>query len=147
MLQRRRSFVGMVLGFALTSLLPEVASAAPSDAVIRWINELRARENLSPLAAYADLTDDAEAHSATMAQRGVVFHYPSLATATSGYAVLTQFEARAHTLSEALKLALGSDEHHDQVYGDYDRIGVGVGESGGFVYVTWFFMKTRAASS
>lgn len=126
----------------LTLLLPWTVSASPSNTVIRWINQIRGRAELPPVVAYADLTDDAQAHGKAMAQRGVVFHYPALATATDGYAVLTQFEARARTLDEALRLALDSKEHRDQVYGDYDRIGVGVGESGGFVYVAWFFMKS-----
>ena len=139
-----RTFVGLALAFTLASVPSRTALAASSGtAVIAKINQLRKKANLPPIAAFADLTDDAETHSAAMARRGAVFHHPDLRDVTSGYTVLTQFEARAHTLSQALDGAVASAEHHKQIYGDYDRIGVGVSESGGFVYVTWFFMKTR----
>ena len=136
--------MGLLLGFTLTAAPVRTAAASSSGtAVIAKINQLRQRAKLPPIAAFADLTDDAESHSAAMARRGAVFHHPSLRDVTSGYVVLTQFEARAHTLSQALDGAVASAEHQRQIYGDYDRIGVGVSQSGDFVYVTWFFMKTK----
>jgi uncharacterized protein YkwD len=78
-----------------------------------------------------------------MARKGQVYRHPELqSVAPAGFVKLAQFEAGAPSASQALSLAVQSAEHREQIYGSYDRVGVGVAVEDGYVYVTWFFLES-----
>ena len=104
------------------------------------VNAFRQVNGVSGLAWDSGLAATAGDWSGRMALAGAISHRANLLAGTSGCSRVGENVASAGSLSSALSLLEQSPQHRANLLdGGFTRVGVGVVESGGRVYVTQIF--------
>lgn len=104
------------------------------------VNAFREANGLPGLAWDGGLAATAADWSGRMATAGAISHRASLFAGTSGCSQVSENVAQAGSLSSALGLLEQSPGHRANLLdGSVSRVGIGVVESGGQVYVTQIF--------
>jgi len=104
------------------------------------VNAFRQTNGVSGLAWDGGLAATAASWSGQMATAGAISHRTNLFAGTSGCSRVSENVAQAGSLSGALSALEQSPGHRANLLDDgVSRIGIGVVESGGRVYVTQIF--------
>lgn len=129
-----------ILGFGLSA----GADTASEAGFLAEINATRAAEGLSPLAIDSGLRAHARNHTQDMMDSGGIYHSSSdelTAAAGSGWTKLGENVGRGGTVSSLHNAFMKSAGHRANILGDYNKVGIGTGTTGGVLYVTVVFMK------
>jgi len=128
----------MVAAFAT----PALASA--ESQFVAKINASRAAAGKAPLEVYWDLTDDARAQSARMADKGEIYHNPGLSGVTGVWQALGENVGVGPDVASLHEAFMNSPSHRGNILGDYNYIGVGVTtDEAGLVWVTMIYMRAE----
>jgi uncharacterized protein YkwD len=104
------------------------------------VNGFRQANGVAGLAWDGGLAATAAGWSTHMAGAGAISHRADLFAGTSGCSAVAENVATAGSLSSALSLLEQSPPHRANLLnGTFGRIGIGVAEAGGRVYVTQIF--------
>lgn len=142
--------MALVLSLLVFAGTTAVAWASPSIEAefVSLINESRTAAGLAPLNVHSDLVAGARNQTARMIPTGTIFHSTSaqLSSVTTGWLVLGENVGKGGSASSLHRAFMESPSHKANILGDYDQVGVGVGQDdGGKVYVTVLFMKSKSA--
>lgn len=103
----------------------------------------RSAHGLGGLLRVAELDAVARNHSARMAGANGIFHNGNLAGEVSGgWAGLAENVGVGPNTDEVHNAFMNSPGHKANILGGYDKVGVGVVESGGLVFITQVFWKS-----
>jgi len=126
---------------------PRPAAADPvseASAIVYDINAIRAWFHLPGLAMNPALSNFAVAHSEQMAAARTVFHSSSLwsvAAVVPGWSAVGENVGMGPNEPAVAYALARSITHLRNMLGAYDKVGVGVVDSGGWVYVTEEFAQ------
>lgn len=129
-----------ILGFGLSA----GADSASEAGFLAEINATRATQGLGPLTVDSGLRAHARNHTQDMMDSGGIYHSSSdelTAAAGSGWTKLGENVGRGGSVSSLHAAFLDSAGHRANILGDYNRVGIGTGTTGGVLYVTVVFMK------
>lgn len=134
-------------GDAKVSVLAKKSKQSRSSAVAQsflgLINEERADAGLDPLRSDPSLASVAQAWSAKMASSGRLAHNPSLRDQVDpGWQRLAENVGTGSGVEVLHRSFMASAGHRGNVLGDFSRVGVGVVEAGGRLWVTVNFLQT-----
>jgi hypothetical protein len=154
----RRCTAAIVLAIALTggALAPASPAAAgtPSQdeySFLQKLNQERVRVGLSPLVSDTRLAPTSRTWSRTMADRNQLSHDPNLVQ------IVSQVEPNWRSVGENVGVGYSVQGLHDAFMGSsghranvlkstYNRVGIGVVQSGGRIWVTIRFLQGPAIS-
>jgi len=125
------------------SLAAPVAASSPdlASGMLTLINDERASNGLEPLSVYADLVDDAEAHSIVMKAEFDLHHNPALGAVTTGWYSLGENVGVGPDIFSLHDAFMASPGHRANVLGDYNYVGIGVEQDGpSRIWITVVFM-------
>jgi uncharacterized protein YkwD len=129
---------------------PAAAGTAEDEAsFVTLINRSRADAGKASLAADSAAANVARAWSQQMANAGQISHNPSLAAEVSTW-VTTQWTRIGENVGVGYGVAslhdafMASTGHRANILGDYNRVGVGVVQASGRMWVTVVFIKGPA---
>lgn len=128
------------------ALVAEAAHADPGAEVERsgeLMNTSRAAHGRAGLTRAWDLDAIATNHSARMAAAGEIFHNGNLAgEVPGGWTGLAENVGVGPSAVDVHNAFMNSPGHAANILGGYDKVGIGVVEAGGAVYITEVFWKT-----
>lgn len=120
------------------------ADTASEAGFLAEINASRAAEGLGPLSVDSGLRTHARNHTQDMMDSGGIYHSTSdelRAAAGSGWTKLGENVGRGGSVSSLHTAFMNSSGHRANILGDYNKVGIGTGTTGGVLYVTVVFMK------
>jgi hypothetical protein len=142
---KRTITVGLALALLSIGLAVAPAQAGPAGSFVSKMNSERAARGLAPLQVYADLTDDAKAHSQRMMSQDDLHHNPNLAGVTTGWQALAENVGVGPSVDSLHRAFMASPGHNKNIVGNYNYVGVGVViESDTKMWVTVVFMRGPA---
>jgi hypothetical protein len=129
--------IGMVGPAAARTLEPDLETQ-----LISMTNSARRSAGLRALPVELQLTRVARDWSNTMASRSELSHRPNLGSTISGdWRRVGENVGVGPSLESIQKAFMASPGHRANVLGDYDRIGIGVYEQDGRLWITVNFLK------
>jgi uncharacterized protein YkwD len=132
---------GLLGGGLLSPAGAATTTTSREAALLDKISEARADHGLAPLRLDADLSDHARRHSATMAVHDRLFHTVDFGVVCCWSAIAENIAYDA-TVTAAHRAFMGSLEHRANILDPgMRRVGVGVVESAGVLWVTEVFSK------
>lgn len=143
----RRAFIAAAVAAGLAPIAtprPAMATGVAPSCFLASINGARAAAGLPGLAAGAELTAVAAAHSQQMAVAGIIFHNADLAAeAPSTWRTLGENVGRGPTCEDIARAFLASPEHRVNILNpQFDSVGIGAALSGRVMFVTEDFMQS-----
>lgn len=127
--------------------LPVGASPA-ADEILSLLNRARADAGRIPLKSAPDLAAVAASHSEDMARSRTLGHNPSLRRQVDPGRAIAENVAYSSSVAGLHRVLMQSSEHRESILSPtYDEVGVGVADSGGRLWVTQVFRKSRAAAA
>ncbi len=131
--------LGLVGPAAARTLSPDLESQ-----LVRMTNQARAAHGLAPLTVEPQLTRIARDWSDTMASRKELSHRPKLADAIEGdWRRIGENVGVGPRLETVQQAFMDSAGHRKNILGDYDRVGIGVYEQDGRLWITVNFLEGR----
>lgn len=143
-----KRWLALLLTAALTLMGLGISASASSGIegqFLSKINASRSSAGLAPLAMSGSLQSYARSHSAKMADAGKIYHSSSAqlrSAAGSGWTKLGENVGRGPDVSALHTAFMTSSGHKANILGAYNQVGIGVAESGGYIYVTAVFVQT-----
>jgi uncharacterized protein YkwD len=132
---------GSLLGAGLLAPAGAATTTSREAALLDKISDTRADHGLAPLRPDADLMDHARRHSATMAAHDRLFHTVDFGVVCCWSAIAENIAYDA-TVTAAHRAFMGSLGHRANILDPgMRRIGVGVVQSAGVLWVTEVFSK------
>jgi hypothetical protein len=141
---RRSALAVAAATLAAMVLASSGAIAAPSHEAdfVSLINAERSAYGLNAVSVKSDLTAVARSWSDTMAAEGRISHDPNLPDEVSGWTALGDNVGRGGSVSAIHEAFMRSDAHRSIVLDSrFNQVGVGVTQSGDWIYVTEVFAK------
>jgi hypothetical protein len=120
------------------------ADAGVEGQFLSKINASRASAGLAPLQMSGSLQSYARSHSAKMAAAGKIYHSSSdqlRSAAGSGWTKLGENVGRGPSVNSIYDALMNSSGHRKNILGGYNQVGIGVVQSGGYIYVTQVFVQ------
>ena len=138
------SGLAITLAVVLGGLAPVArAGWTPRRDMLSWINTARTEHAERALAGGWRLRDLANAHSRQMANAGRIFHTPSLGSRLTFLTWRTAGEnvGAGTSMRKLFDAFMRSAPHRANILaGSYRRVGIGVYQAGGFLWVTMIFV-------
>ena len=139
---RRAGVAGMLAG--VLAMLALVGSSCTRNAYAfdsaAQVNATRSSSGLSKLAIDDTLVAKAQAWAERMASAGKISHSQLTDGAGSNWSVLAENVGMASSITQMHSLFMNSPSHRANIVnGSFDRIGTGVAESGGRLFVVQVF--------
>lgn len=139
----RRSGIAVMLAGVL-AMLALMGSSCTRNAYAydsaAQVNATRSSSGLSKLAIDDTLVAKAQAWAERMASAGTISHSQLTDGAGSNWSVLAENVGMASTITQMHSLFMNSPSHRANIVnGSFDRIGTGVAESGGRLFVVQVF--------
>lgn len=139
----RRSGIAVMLAGVL-AMLVLVGSSCTRNAYAfdsaAQVNATRSSSGLSKLAIDDTLVAKAQAWAERMASAGKISHSQLTDAAGNNWSVLAENVGMASSISQMHSLFMNSPSHRANIVnGSFDRIGTGVAESGGRLFVVQVF--------
>src|SRR5919202_5054782 len=119
----------MVSGIAVLAvvLAPTAAHASDESTLLSLTNSVKAAPGLPGLTVDAQLTSVAQGWAATLAERGVISHNPSLRSQVTGWKVVGENVGVGGTVEAVHDGFVGSPTHYENlVEPAYTKVGFGI---------------------
>lgn len=147
---RRRSVLALsavaVVAFVFASTVAVADPSHESDFVSR-INAERSARGLRTVSVRSDLTAVARNWSDQMAAEGRIYHDPYLPDEVSGWTALGDNVGRGPSVASIHDAFMRSSEHRSIILDSrFNQVGVGVTQSGDYLYVTQVFVLRGTAA-
>ena len=137
---RRVLVVVVVAALAAASGAP--AFAGPAGSMVNKVNGARAAAGKAPIQVYWDLSDDAKAHAAKMANQQRIFWISNLGSVTDDWDTLGQVAGVGPTIDQLFDGLMASSSQRSIILGNFNYIGVGAKtDDAGLIWVSMIFMK------
>jgi hypothetical protein len=138
------------LGVALLFVFAPVAKADPNldeAQFFAFLNAVRARNGVAPVATDGQLINVARGWSAQMAGAGGLSHNPNLGSQVSNWRTLGENVGTGSDVA-LIEAALEASPHHfaNMVDPSYNYVGIGVVEDNGNIWVTQDFKQAKSGS-
>lgn len=140
--------LALLVSMALVAETAHAEAGAATERTTNFINDARGANGLSGLARSWDLDAVARQHSARMAGAGGIFHNGSLAAEVPNHwAALAENVGVGPSEDAVHNGFMNSPGHRANILGGYDKVGIGVVESGGLAFITEVFWKSADQAS
>ena len=119
-----------------------VASPAQESDFVSRINAERSARGIGSVTVKSDLVSVARAWSDQMASAGTISHDPNLPNEVDGWSALGDNVGRGGSVAAVHEAFMNSDAHRSIILDSrFNQVGVGVTQSGDYLYVTEVFAK------
>jgi hypothetical protein len=135
--------LALLVSMALVAETAHADAGAVVDRTTWLVDQSRGAHRLGGLSRAWDLDAIAARHSAAMAAAGGIFHNGALAGhVPGGWAALAENVGVGPSADDVHNAFMNSAGHKANILGGYDKVGIGVAEAGGLVYITEVFWKS-----
>lgn len=110
------------------------------------VNARRAEDQRSTLLEDPQLEAVAVRHARRMAARGEIYHNRNLGDEVDGWEALGENVGIGPSVGEVDGAFWNSQDHRNNILGGWDRMGIGVVDEGGDIYVVQVFKRSRDGS-
>jgi hypothetical protein len=107
------------------------------------VNTRRAENQRSTLLTDSQLEEVAVRHAHRMASRGEIYHNRNLGDEVDGWEAIGENVGLGPSVGSVDAAFWGSPEHRNNILGGWDRMGIGVVDEGGDIYVVQVFVRSR----
>jgi hypothetical protein len=138
---------------ALLATAMLATAATPSGAAVErpqdaqssgaHVNTRRAENQRSTLLTDSQLEEVAVRHAHRMASRGEIYHNRNLGDEVDGWEAIGENVGLGPSVGSVDAAFWGSPEHRSNILGGWDRMGIGVVDEGGDIYVVQVFVRSR----
>ena len=147
----RRSALAAAAAVIAAMLLAQsgaVASPSQESDFVSRINAERSARGLRTVVVKSDLVAVARAWSDHMAAEGVISHDPNLPNEVDGWTALGDNVGKGPSVATVHEAFMNSSAHRSIILdGRFNQVGVGVTQSGDYLYVTEIFARRGSTTT